>query len=154
VSGPRKVSRRDDGCQGAWRLVVVALVATGCATSDTSRESVTHTRPDGEVVTCTRPPDAMLDTDLAAGLSAGFPGIVQTLLSSDPVARKVADLVQDAPTPDLVQVLDYRLCLEYGDGVLPKPAWDQWQRDIRPAVERRARAGEGGGEPPSGSPLR
>jgi hypothetical protein len=152
--GPRKVPRRAGGCQGPRRLLVVALVAAGCATSDTSRESVTHTRPDGEVVTCTRPPEAMLGTDLAAGLSAGFPGIVQTLLSSDPVAKKVADIVQDAPTTDLVQVLDYRLCLEYGDGVLPKATWDQWQHDIRPAVERRARAEAGEAGPSPGSSLR
>jgi len=96
----------------------------------------------------------MLGTDLAAGLSAGFPGIVQMLLSSDPVGKKVADIVQDAPTTDLVRVLDYRLCLEYGDGVLPKAAWDRWQHDIRPLVERRARDAEGGAGPSSGSLLR
>lgn len=104
-------------------------------------------------MTCTRPPDQMLGTDLAAGLSAGFPGIVQTLLSSDAVAKKVADIVQDAPTTDLVRVLDYRLCLEYGDGVLPKAAWDQWQQEIRPAVERRAREAAGGAGPSAPSPL-
>ncbi len=118
------------------------MAVGGCATSDTSRESVTHTRPDGEVVTCTRPPDAMLGTDLAAALSAGFPGVVQILLSSEAVGKKVADIVQDVPTPDLVRVLDYRLCLQYGDGVLPKPTWEQWRQEVRPSLERRVRASQ------------
>jgi len=149
--GPRKLLRQAPRCQASRRSIprgrapwwVTAAVATltvaACATPGPVPRSVTRTRRDGREVTCARPPDAWLGTDEAAGLSASFPGIVQTLLAQGDARRKVDDVVRNASTPELLTVLSYRLCLEYAKDVIPQDAYDAWMNDVRPGLERRVR---------------
>ncbi len=138
---PRKVTWWARTGQGVRirALATALLVASGCATAAPASRSTTHTRADGETVTCVRPSDALLDTDEAEGLSAAFPSIVQTLLSDGPAATKVTDIHPMASTLDLVDVLAYRVCLAYGEGVLPTSAYQSWQGDVIPGLRRRAR---------------
>jgi len=135
---PRAASTRRGHALARRALAVAALaVATGCAAADTSHEMVADTLPDGTVVACARPPQPWFETERAAALSAAFPNLVQTLLSSASAEEKVRAMVPEAPTPELVAILGYRICLEAGKGVVPEPAYASWLRDVRPGLLRR-----------------
>ncbi len=118
----------------------MATALGGCALSDTTAETVTHTRADGEAVVCNRPPEAWLDTERAAALSASFPDLVQALLDTGSAERKVPTLLRAASTPELFGILTYRVCLAYGEGVITGPAYEQWLHDVRPVLARHVHA--------------
>lgn len=124
---------------GRLALGCVCLALAGCMVPEARPETVTHTRADGEVVSCNRPAPALMTTEQAQGLSAAFPDIIQELGASGNEQDKIGDLLARAPTPDLLDVLDYRVCLAYGEGELTKEAWTAWQETIQPALDRRVR---------------
>ena len=129
-------------------LALTCLLAAGCATAPVATGGgsiVTPTRPDGTPVVCMRPPQALLDSQEGIGVAAGLPDLVQALVSSSGHnADNVGAVLRDAPTTTALDVLDYRLCLEYGKGTLSRDVYTEWLLDLRPRAYRDVHAPTGG----------
>ncbi|MCG6956365.1 MAG: hypothetical protein LJF04_10295 [Gemmatimonadetes bacterium] len=117
-------------------ITLLCLLSAGCATAGASTEAgstLTLTRPDGSPVVCTKPPSAWLDSQEGVGVASAVPDLVQLLTATSKPGSKTLDtVVRDAPTKEALAVLDYRLCLEYGDGTLTRDIYTQWLLDLRP----------------------
>lgn len=121
---------------------LAAMVLVSCRTSPLPDYSVIRrTRPDGEVVSCRHPPAAWFDTDDAVGMAAAFPDLVQAMESSESVDEKVDRVLEAVDSLKTLEVLDYRLCLEYGSGTLSEHAHEEWVGTVYPraveSLERR-----------------
>jgi hypothetical protein len=149
--------------------MVSAACATAGANADMPT-TLSFTRPDGGAAVCTRPPKPWLSSPAGVGVATSMPDIIQRLIAAAPKAAggtqepdasqqkgpptrgpqagaagsgDVLDAVlKTAPTPKGLDVLDYRVCLEYGKGTLSRDAYVHWLLDLRPQAYRSARKGE------------
>lgn len=130
-------------------LTILCLLSTGCATAGAGTDpgsTLMLKRPDGAPVVCTKPPEQWLDAQEGVGVAAAVPDLVQLLTtSSTSDARKLDAVVRDAPTPAAFAVLDYRLCLEYGNGTLTRDLYVQWLLDLRPRAYKAMKGLTGSG---------
>jgi len=127
----------------AGRAAVVALLtltASACATAGSRAGPIRFTRADGTAVTCTRPGDDVLDDPESEGVSAAFPGLVHLLLDrATGVDVKEERMRSVASTDVSVVYLSYRLCLEFGQNVLDRAAYDEWLEQLEPRLLARGR---------------
>jgi len=117
-------------------LTLFWLLSAGCATAGAGTEAgstITLSRPDGAPVVCTKPPAGWLDSQEGVGVAAAIPDLVQLLTAQSTADSRALDaIVRDAPTTEALGVLDYRLCLEYGNGTLTRDVYSRWLLDLRP----------------------
>lgn len=129
--------RRTRGSFLAPRLWVLstalALGSSACRILPPSEfTEIRRIRPDGEVVSCQRPPSSWFDTEEAIGTSADFPFLLQEMESSDQVRQKADRILQDIDTEGTLTVLAFRFCLEYGNGTMSPQAYSQWINSVLP----------------------
>ena len=67
-------------------------------------------------------------------IGAALSGLLETLQSQAPVEQKADEFRPLASTPAELDVLDYRICLEFGEGVLDAADFTQWREQIRPML--------------------
>ncbi|MCA9739218.1 MAG: hypothetical protein KC645_16440 [Gemmatimonadetes bacterium] len=90
-------------------------------------------RPDGVSVECNAPAQEIADAALPE-IGAALSGLLETLQSQAPVEQKADEFRPLASTPAELDVLDYRICLEFGEGVLDAADFTQWREQIRPML--------------------
>lgn len=140
----------------------LCLVSAGCATMGPAADATSTlslTRPDGVIAVCTRPPAPWLDSTDGVGVAGAVPDIIQHLVSSpakspttdEAGAKSVAPqgdlmdaVVRSAPTARALDVLDYRICLEYGKGIVSRDAYVHWLLDVRPLAFKAVGGARGG----------
>jgi len=127
---------------------MLVLLACGCAGRSPASPPVELVRPDGERVACDRPSEEALDDDEAVGVASALPDIVHTLLDrSLDAGAKARAVALVAPSVVSMNVLSYRLCLEYGRGVLDSVTYQQWLSQVRQRLEHWRLADHGNHEP-------
>ena len=129
-------------------FTLFCLLSAGCAAAGAGAgvgSTVTLSRPDGAPVVCTKPPQSWLDSQEGVGVASAIPDLVQLLTAQSTAdARALDAIMRDAPTTEALGVLDYRLCLEYGDGTLTRDVDSRWLLDLRPRAYKAVKGLEGG----------
>lgn len=121
------------GVAAALPTIVQDLVTAGGGTARTTVKPSGGGPPAGGAGTgdsSSRGADASRATPGASKAATGATGKSGDLLDA---------VVQSAPNPQALNVLDYRLCLAYGKGILSRDVYVQWLLDVRPRAFKAVR---------------
>ena len=122
-----------------WLLPLLLLLESSCSLSPSERKPLEHTWKDGPQPICIAPPaDVMVkgvnaNADLAAAkIGTLLKGTGGVSIDIDRIRREVPEDVA------AFEVVDYRLCLQYGNQVISKEEYLSFTKQVLPAIKKHS----------------
>ena len=111
-------------------LLVVAFGISGCANQ---RDDVVAQGG----VTCIKPPPEIFTTAIEAQLNASTPKLGEIAKANLTANQKVEKLRETLPEVQSFEVLEYRFCRMYANGLIDKPTYNDMVKQVLPQFSKK-----------------
>ena len=121
-------------------LAVIAFGINGCGTDPNKRdtEEAKVTKGDvGEIVTCIKPPPEVLTSALEAKLDASVYKLGQIVNANITTGQKIEKIRETLPGVQSFEVLEYRFCRMYTNGLIDKLTYNNLVLKVLPSIETK-----------------
>ena len=116
---------------------IVAATITICVVGCASQRSITlFETPTGELK-CADPPSDVLMIGGNADLQALVPEIDLDVKANTSVSTTVARIRSEIPNLQAIEVLEYRMCLAYGSGIIDAKTYQEFFKSILPLLKNK-----------------
>ena len=118
-------------------LPLLLLVESSCSVSPSQRHVVEFPRKDGPPLQCFEPPQDVIIKGGKAKLELTAKGLENLLQATGGVGLDVERIRQELPA-DVAsfEVIEFRMCAQYGNGVLSKEEYHAFTTQIIPAYKK------------------
>ncbi|CAH1091333.1 hypothetical protein [Candidatus Nitrotoga sp. 1052] len=129
--------------------IVIGLIAVGiagCVTDPSDRErEITQV---GNSVTCIKPPPEVLTSGLEAKLDASVYKLGQIANANISSGQKIEKIRETLPQVQSFEVLEYRFCRMYTNGLIDKTTYNELVRQVLPSFRPQAQPESAGDSVP------
>lgn len=121
-------------------VVLVGLLGIGACASPNQRASTTFVAPDGSEVTCVQPPPDVMASERRLGIDAQIDSVIGIVRSGLSTGTKYERIRAETAGVQAIEILEYRMCVAYTNGLLDRESYQEFLREILPllpGVQRR-----------------
>lgn len=124
-------------------IPAVALLILACSTIPSQRLAVVLDGPNGRI-TCFKPPPDVMTATANAAVNANISKVVQALKVESSASATYDRIREETPDLQATEVLEFRLCTEYGNGILSKEQYNYFL-SVLPLLKTQQPAASGEG---------
>lgn len=100
-------------------IVSVVIAAAACSAKPSQRPAVVLNGPNGKI-TCFEPPPDVMTAEAKAAVNANISKVVDVLKVESNTSTTYSRIRQEVPNLQATEALEFRLCTEYGNGIISK----------------------------------
>jgi len=120
-----------------WLLPLFLLLASSCSGSPSERKPIEHTWKDGPQPICIAPPQDVMVKGVTVNADLAAAKIGTLLKGTGGVSVDIERIRKEVPADVAAfEVIDYRLCVKYGNQVLSKEKYLSFTKQIFPAIKK------------------
>jgi len=117
-------------------IVLAGMIFLLSCPGPSSRNIVQIERPDGTKVKCVEPSPAVFTSSVKAKADASIPKIKEILKGEVAYEQKVERIRNEMEGLYSIEVLHYRLCIDYGNGILDESSYKSFFEKILPLLKQ------------------
>jgi len=106
-----------------YNLLLAILIVGSCSQAPSQRSLQEFVRADGTRVFCPQPPPDMMTASTVGSIDAVLPRVRETLKAQGNLRQTYERIRSEVPGLQRFEVLHYRLCVDYANGVLNKKSY-------------------------------